>query len=108
MVNLAKIWTLRSEFLLKNIRNLNCPYFTYEDFCSNTAACIDAVKAHCPELKEINIHVEFKVKDYPVQGLVNQNARQIQKLGKDDIVAINDVLQKNQEPLDFFGYEFIT
>jgi hypothetical protein len=108
MVNLAKIWVLRSELLVTNIRNLDCPYFTYEYFCSNTTACIDVVNALCPELEDININVEFKVKDYPVQGLVNQNARQIQKLGKDDIVAINEVLQKNQALVEFFGYEFIS
>jgi hypothetical protein len=44
------------------------------------------------------------VKDYPEQGISNQNPRQLGLLTGDDIDIISVVLGEHVELLEFFGY----
>jgi hypothetical protein len=45
------------------------------------------------------------VKDYPMQGIANQNQRQIALLSDEEIAAITEVLAPQPELLDYFSYE---
>ena len=53
----------------------------------------------------IDVHAQVKVKDYPMQGIANQNRRQIDLLSDEELMAISHVLATDLELLDFFSYE---
>jgi hypothetical protein len=94
----------RSEYFRKAISDLDLLYFSYETFCSHPEKCLARVMKICPELVSVSCSQPIGVKDYPEQGISNQNPRQLGLLTGDDIDIISVVLGEHVELLEFFGY----
>ncbi len=101
----AKKWLVLSKYLKDSIDQLNLAYFTYEQFCEETASCLQKVIDICPEIQSVDIEAEVQVKDYDKQGIVNQNQRQIELLDSEDIATISSVISEDEKLLKFFGYD---
>ena len=87
---------------------MNLEFITYEKFTENPSllsACFpDKIK---DLVSDIDYNAKVKVKNYPLQGISNQNSRQISTLSNNDLKVINKVLKNNIEIMDFFDYQLI-
>lgn len=97
-------WLARAEYLSKAIKEMDMLYFSYEDFCSRPAECVNKVMNICPELDLVDCSHAIQVKDYPMQHIKNHNSRQIRLLSEDDISCITGVLNQDKSLLEYFGY----
>jgi hypothetical protein len=100
-------WLARGSHLKKAIDNMNMLNFSYEDFCENPESCINKVIELCPEIEPVDSSRLVKVKDYPEQGITNQNERQVGMLTQDDIITITKVLAIDSGIVEYFGYELL-
>jgi len=105
ITQLAEHWLTRSIKIRELILRLSVPLVTYEEFCQNPAAML--LKLELPDgvVDTIDLQAKVKVKDYDVQGIVDQNNRQISQLTAEDIESITHVLEDYGELLSFFGYK---
>ncbi len=104
LARIAGMWLLRSRYVMEGIQENDLLFFSYEEFCANTGECIKKVTNICPELGAVDCTSTIKVKDYPAQKIINQNARQIERLSKEDINCVSGVLSAGLEQMDYFGY----
>jgi hypothetical protein len=101
---LASIWVFRSTWLSRWIEAFEPVFFTYEQFCSDPKAQIQKIVNVLPSLAGVDVHKPFKVKDYPIQGIHDQNERQIAKLSERERSAIGQELTPHENLLTFFNY----
>ena len=101
---LASEWIDRSLWVKKWISELNLIFSTYENFCENPDFFLNEIICLVPQLKEVNSKKGFKIKDYSLAQISNQNIRQISRLSRGQIKAISEVLENEQNLLEFFGY----
>jgi hypothetical protein len=101
---IAADWLARSDYLRRAIEDMGLLYFSYETFCARPAACVDRVLKICPELESVDCSAPIAVKDYPVQGISDQNPRQIGLLDRRDLDAVSAVLEGRRELLEYFSY----
>jgi len=104
ITQIAESWMQRSAFIFKWITKWNIVNFTYEDFCENPGSSISKLNQNIPILKTVDVNIKIKVKDYQIQGIANQNERQISKLKPGEIEAISNVLTRNPDIPSFFRY----
>lgn len=102
--NLASTWVFRSTWVRKWIDAFDPVFFTYEQFCSNPKTQIRRITDVLPSLVGIDVDKPFKVKDYPIQAIKDQNERQIAKLSERERSAIGDELSAHEDLLAFFNY----
>jgi len=102
---LASDWQQRSMKIRELVCRLDIPLLTYEEFCDNPASIIARLELPAGVAETIDVHAQVKVKDYPMQGIANQNRRQIDLLSDEELMAISHVLATDLELLDFFSYE---
>jgi len=100
----AKAWMDRASDLHQHSQSFDAVMFTYEEFCESPQAHVDRILERVPELVDVNVNVEFRVKDYAVGGLVNQNQKQVDRLSDSERAVISNELQKNRSLVEFFGY----
>lgn len=100
-------WLSRSGWIQKWLDDdtLTVPYFTYEEFCDDPQGTIAQLVPHTPGLETVNVNAGVKVKDYVVQGISNQNARQIEKLKPQEIEAITERLHTQPALVARMGYD---
>jgi len=103
----AERWLFRSRWIRKWITEMDVVNFTYEEFCSDPAACISRLYEYIPSLRTVDVDATIKVKDYEKQKLANQNTRQIAGLNRQVIDAISEVLDSDIELVTFFGYSLM-
>ena len=84
---------------------MDLTYFTYEQFCSNPADCISELTSEIPTLSSVDVNKRIKVKDYPLDVIVNHNARQIGNLSQQEIDAISEILKTDSELVKFMNYD---
>ena len=101
---IAAAWTFRSAWLKKQIDTYSPIHFTYENFCNDPEAAVKRITDHFSELIGIDIKRAIKVKDYRLQGISNQNERQIGNLSQCERSVIGAALRPHEELLRFFGY----
>lgn len=101
---LAAAWAFRSEWLKKQIDTYSPIHFTYENFCNDTEGMVKRITDHVPELIGIDTTRAIKVKDYQLQGISNQNERQIGNLSESERAVIGEALSPHEDLLQFFGY----
>jgi len=103
----AERWTDFAERQIENIRTLErVVHFTYEELTDNTALVVDKLRCFMPELAEIDPTQKFRAHAATGKGsrvLTNLNGVKWRSLGRRNIEAINRVLSKRQDLLDFFG-----
>lgn len=102
---LAAHWVLRSAKIRELVSRLDIPLLTYEQFCDVPAAILGKLNLPPGVAETIDLQAQVCVKDYPMQGIANQNQRQIALLEEGGMAAITEVLAPQQELLDYFGYE---
>lgn len=102
-------WISCSKKLINHIREMKLEFLTYEKFTENPSllfACFpDKIKDF---ISDMDYEAKVKVKNYPLQGISNQNSRQISVLTSTDLKVINKVLKMNLEIMNFFDYQLIT
>ena len=101
---LAANWIFRSTLIKKWVDNLQTVNFTYEQFCSSPELQIKRITDVLPLLAGVNAGNPIRVKDYALQGISNQNRRQINNLSKQEKIAISEELRDHESLLNFFGY----
>jgi hypothetical protein len=103
----ANFWLQCAGYLRKWLDDdtLNIPYFTYEQFCADPAACLAMLTPLEPSLATVDVNAEFRVKDYPLAKLSDQNARQIARLKPREIDAISKRLKTDPELVARMGYD---
>jgi len=104
---LATHWILRSIRIRELVSRLDIPLLTYEQFCDAPASIPGKLNLPPGVAQTIDVQAPVRVKDYPLQGIANQNQRQIALLSEGEIAAITGVLASQQELLDYFGYELL-
>jgi Sulfotransferase family len=99
-------WVFRSRVQIGNIELVRgrSVITRYQEFCGLPQLFLQNLYNYCGDLR-IDARSQVRVKSYPVQGLVNMNARQISRLNSDDIAAANEILDDARPVLEFFGYE---
>lgn len=101
---LASKWVERSKKLREAAETFGTATIRYEDFCDNPEACVSSLASCIPELASVDTKKPVKVKDYPEQGIQNQNPRQLAWLKDPDAGAIREVLSQEKNLLEYFGY----
>jgi hypothetical protein len=102
---LAAHWLLRSARIRELVARYDIPLLTYEQFCDMPAAILPKLNLPRGVAQSIDVQARVRVKDYPMQGIANQNQRQIALLREEEIAAVSEVLGRQQELLDYFSYE---
>ncbi|MCC7010268.1 MAG: sulfotransferase [Acidobacteria bacterium] len=102
---LADIWLERARWMQHWIGQFDVTRCSYEAFCARPAACIEALTPGAPEFATVDVHATFDVKDYPRQGLLDQNRRQIEMLTSLERDAIAQQLGRDAALVSFFGYD---
>lgn len=104
---LAGHWLRRSAKIRELVSRLDIPLLTYEQFCDEPVSILGKLNLPPGVAATIDVQAQVRVKDYPMQGIANQNQRQIALLQDAEIAAISAVLAPQQELLDYFGYELL-
>jgi hypothetical protein len=105
---LAHKWLVRSRRLRDLIQTFDIPLLTYEAFCASPSSALRSVRLPDGIVETINTNAVLTIKDYEPQPLSNQNERQISRLTGDDIESISQVIRKDEELVEFFGYKELT
>ena len=105
MVGIARGWLARSA-VLRAAAERGFPVLTYEGFCADPPAIFRAFGLDA-ELEGISATHEVRVKDYAPQTIRNMNARQIDRLTPTEVAAIGEVLARDRQELDFWGYRIL-
>ena len=101
---LAATWAFRSAWLKKQIDTYSPIHFTYENFCNDPEGIVKNITDQFSELIGIDTTRAIKVKDYQLQGISNQNERQIGNLSESERSVIGEALSSHEDLLQFFGY----
>ena len=101
---IAADWVFRTTWIKKWIDTFSVVNFTYEQFCASPRLHIESVIDVLPSLKGIDVSKSFMIKDYPSQGISNQNKRQIGNLSEREKAEIGAELSTHESLLNFFGY----
>ncbi|MEJ2140008.1 MAG: sulfotransferase [Gammaproteobacteria bacterium] len=104
---IAGHWARRTRLIRDFVEPRGIEWFTYEQFCADTAGCVAKINKACPDLEGIDPQGKVKVKNYKVQKITNQNPRQLAMLKPADIDAINSALTEHADLMSFYGYELI-
>lgn len=104
---LAQHWLLRSAKIRELVSRLDIPLLTYEQFCDAPATLLGKLNLPPGVADSIDLQAQVRVKDYPLQGIANQNRRQTDLLDAADRAAITEVLQPQLDLLDYFSYELL-
>jgi len=104
LMGVAEKWLSRSRRIRQLVKELNIPLITYEQFCQSPSVLGE--KLNLPEgvIDSLAYNAPIKVKDYPLQVVVNQNARQIAWLHSEEKELLCDIFAHHEELLAFFGY----
>ncbi|MES0489105.1 MAG: sulfotransferase [Leptospirales bacterium] len=104
---LTNEWLSRSGWIIKWIKKYDVIFFTYEQFCSDTAGCIKQLATKIPAFIMTDINCYVDVKDYAPQQIINCNEVQISMLSQNEIDAISRILNNNIDTVSFFQYEIM-
>lgn len=103
-----KHWIDTTEQQMKNLKDNDVLYFTYEELCQNTEKVIDKIIKFIPQIKNLNYKSFLNRPRYEnIFGLQNQNEFQIKNLSKKEINIINKSLSYKIEMLNYFKYNLI-
>lgn len=107
LANYADQWIMRSAVIRKISEECPALMLTYEQFCDRHQKTLDRISNHIPELGNLNSTLEVKVKDYPKQGIKNQNNRQIAKLKASEVEMLTKKFTEELLLLNYFNYDLI-
>jgi len=105
--NIADKWLTRSRRIQELIQMLEIPLITYEAFCENPALVKNTLRTPAGVAESIDPEAKVKVKDYKIQGIVNQNQRQISRLSIIEIESCSAIFRRHKELLSFYDYHIL-
>ena len=79
-------------------------FFTYEAMCAEPERVAQDIRALAPELDDLDLRQRLRVKARYHEMLTDMNARQIARLGAEDLAAFNRVFRRHEDVLAHFGY----
>ena len=79
-------------------------FFTYEAMCAEPERVARDIRALVPELDDLDLRQRLRVKARYHEMLTDMNARQIARLGAEDLAAFNRVFRRHEDVLAHFGY----
>ena len=79
-------------------------FFTYETMCAEPERVAQDIRALVPELDDLDLRQRLWVKARYHEMLTDMNARQIARLGAEDLAAFNRVFRRHEDVLAHFGY----
>ena len=79
-------------------------FFTYETMCAEPERVAQDIRALAPELDDLDLRQRLRVKARYHEMLTDMNARQIARLGAEDLAAFNRVFRRHEDVLAHFGY----
>ena len=79
-------------------------FFTYETMCAEPERVARDIQALVPELDDLDLRQRLWVKGQYHEMLTDMNARQIARLGAEDLAAFNRVFRRHEDVLAHFGY----
>ena len=79
-------------------------FFTYEAMCAEPERVARDIRALVPELDDLDLRRRLRVKGRYHEMLTDMNARQIARLGAEDLAAFNRVFRRHEDVLAHFGY----
>jgi hypothetical protein len=104
----AEHWTRTAQQQKINSFNKHTIIVKYEELTNQTSKTIDRLISFMPKLEKIDEAQYFNRPRYEhVFGLDNQNHNAISRINLHDIETITAILKKNQDLIDFWGYEII-
>jgi len=103
--HLAQEWATRSTWVRRWNDEFETISLTYEQFCEDPSASVKRIVQGLPELSDVDVTRPIRVKDYPLQGIQNQNERQISFLTAQERSAIGEELELHSALLAYFGYD---
>ena len=81
-------------------------FFTYEAMCAEPERTARTIRELAPALDDLNLRRRLRVnRGRYHEMLTDMNARQIARLDRGQIAAINRVFRRHRAVLDHFGYE---
>ena len=79
-------------------------FFTYETMCAEPERVVRDIRTLVPELDDLDLRQRLWVKGQYHEMLTDMNARQIARLGAEDLAAFNRVFRRHEDVLAHFGY----
>ena len=79
-------------------------FFTYEAMCAEPERVVRDIRALVPELDDLDLRQRLWVKEQYHEMLTDMNARQIARLGAEDLATFNRVFRRHEDVLAHFGY----
>lgn len=104
LTDIARHWISRSQYIRKWVETWDLLFFSYEAFCADPQGHVEKIQTLCPQLTGVDATKPVKIKDYPLQGIIDQNERQIGRLSEEDQSSIRKQLLEHEDLLTFFGY----
>ena len=101
---LALDWIKKGRMIRTLIGEYAIALVTYEEICRYPQIIKERLRLPRDFIDSINFDVMVKVKDYPIQGIVSQNSRQLARLSGPELQSIKSVLDAERELVEFFGY----
>ncbi|MGH8504132.1 MAG: sulfotransferase [Gammaproteobacteria bacterium] len=106
----AAFWVSCAAYQRKNIEGLeHVIRVRYEDFAERPQETRERLLNFIPELHDIDIYRSFQARSVRSRGpekIQNVNREKVDRLSSSDIQAINEVLERHGDLMNFFGYEY--
>lgn len=103
----ATHWAKCAHWQMRHLSQLeNSIYFSYEELCDTTEQVVQRLIAFIPALGSLDASHHFSIHSHN-KPISNLNAASIERLSREDIEAINSVLQNYPEELRFHGYDLL-
>jgi len=107
----TKFWISCAQYQKINIEGLkHIINFSYEKLVENTPLIKDQILEFIPELESLDIDITPKI--HSVFGrehrkITNLNKHKINRLSNQELSIINNILEKHNDIMEFFGYTYI-
>ncbi|MBA2409108.1 MAG: sulfotransferase [Gammaproteobacteria bacterium] len=107
----AVFWATCAAYQRKNIEELdNVIRVRYEDFAEKPQETRQRLLSFTPELHDIDVEGSFQARSVRGRGqekIQNFNREKLDRLSSSDIQTINEVLERNDDLMKLFGYEYV-
>jgi len=102
---IAGKWVDRSNWIRRWVLETGAPYLSYERLCASPAESLGRLSERLQALSGVHARPDLRVKSYATQPLRNHNARQIASLSAEELEIAAEVLGRDPDLLDFFGFD---
>ena len=104
---IATHWLRCAELQLRNRQSLKNSYcFSYEELCDESNRVVDELLRFIPELEHLETEREYSVQQHHGR-MINKNPEQIARLSSHDTQLISQVLSRDKELVEQFGYDLL-